>query len=43
VTPQKTKHNIIEDLMEIGRHESLVADHRKIIVRMFSELKEEVR
>jgi hypothetical protein len=41
-TPQKTNSNIIQDLVESEGDESSVADNRKMMIRMFNVLKEEL-
>jgi hypothetical protein len=43
VTLQKTNNNIIEDLMESYGDESPVADLKRMMIRMFKELKEELK
>jgi hypothetical protein len=43
MTPQKANNNIIEDLMERERDESLVDDLRRTMIRMFNELEEELK
>jgi hypothetical protein len=42
-TPQKSNNNIIEDLIKSEGDESPVADVRRMIIRMFNELKEELK
>jgi molybdenum-dependent DNA-binding transcriptional regulator ModE len=43
MTPQKTNNNIIEDLVESKGDESPVTDIRRMIIRMFNELKEGIQ
>jgi hypothetical protein len=40
-TPQKTNNNIIEDLVSSKEDKFLVDDISRMLLRMFSELKEE--
>jgi hypothetical protein len=44
VTPQKVHQNhTIEDLVESERDESSVAEVRRIMIRMLTELKEDIQ
>jgi hypothetical protein len=43
MTPQKTNNNIIEDVVESEGDASPVAYLRRMMIRMFSELKEELK
>jgi hypothetical protein len=43
MTPQKINNNIIEDLVESEREESPVAYIRRMKIRMFNELKEDIQ
>jgi hypothetical protein len=43
ITPQKTNNHIIEDLVENEGNEFSVADVRRMMVTMFSKLKEELK
>jgi hypothetical protein len=43
MTPQKTDNNIIEDLVKSERDESPVTYFRRTMIRMFNELKEELK
>jgi hypothetical protein len=42
MTLQKTKNNIIEDLVEGEGEESTVGDIRRMIIRVFNELIEDI-
>jgi molybdenum-dependent DNA-binding transcriptional regulator ModE len=43
VTPQKANNNIIEDLMGSEEGESQVADLKRMMIRKFNELEEELK
>jgi hypothetical protein len=43
MTPQKTNNNMIKDLVKSEGYESLVAGARRMMTRMFNELKEELK
>jgi hypothetical protein len=43
MTSQKTNNNIIEELVESERDDCAVADVRRMVLRMFNELKEELK
>jgi hypothetical protein len=43
MTPQKTNNHTIEDLMQSEGNKSPVADLRRMMTRMFNELKEELK
>jgi hypothetical protein len=40
MTPQKTNKNVIDDLVESEEDESPVAHLRRMMIRMFNDLKE---
>jgi hypothetical protein len=42
-THQKTNNSIIEDLVESRGDESPIADIRRMVIRMFNKLKEELK
>jgi hypothetical protein len=42
MTPQKTSNNTTEDLVESEGDESPVADVKRMMIRMFNELKENI-
>jgi hypothetical protein len=43
VTPQKDNNNTIEDFVESEGNESSVPDVRRMMIRMFNELKKEFK
>jgi hypothetical protein len=43
MAPQKTNNNIVEDLVESEGDESPVADIKRMVIRMFNELREELK
>jgi hypothetical protein len=43
MTAQKANNNIVEDMVESERDESPAADIRRMMIRMFNELKEELK
>jgi hypothetical protein len=41
--PQNTNNNVLEDLTESERDESLATDLRRMLIRMINELNEELK